>query len=110
MQRIQSAAKSANFHAIVSKLPMGYLTVISDGCSTLSSGQGSAAGLAGAAAAGAAAGFFGGPATFPAIVAGAEVGFHAGLIGGGVEKIINDSTPADPTGLNYAAADTNLEP
>ena len=39
MQRIQSAAKSANFHTIVNKLPMGYLTVISDGCSTLSSGQ-----------------------------------------------------------------------
>ncbi|TDV59395.1 peptidase domain-containing ABC transporter [Pseudomonas sp. LP_7_YM] len=39
MQRIQNAAKSANFHAIVNKLPMGYLTVISDGCSTLSSGQ-----------------------------------------------------------------------
>lgn len=68
----------------------------------ISSGQGSAAGLAGATAAGGAAGFFGGPATFPAIAAGAEIGFHAGLIGGGIERIFNgQNSPSDPAGLNY---------
>lgn len=68
----------------------------------IGSGQGSAAGLAGATAAGAAMGFFGGPASFPAIVGGAELSFSAGLIGGGVERIINDSNPpADPAGLSY---------
>jgi ATP-binding cassette subfamily B protein RaxB len=39
IKKAHHAAKLANLHNIITKLPMGYQTTISDGCSTLSSGQ-----------------------------------------------------------------------
>jgi hypothetical protein len=68
----------------------------------ITSGQGTVGGLAGATAMGAAVGFFGGPASFPAIAGGAEVTFHAGMVGGLVERAVNSSnTSAEPSGLSY---------
>ena len=39
MTQVRSACKTANLHHVICKLPMGYHTVITDACSTLSSGQ-----------------------------------------------------------------------
>jgi ATP-binding cassette subfamily B protein RaxB len=39
MTQVRSACKTANLHNVVCKLPLGYHTVITEACSTLSSGQ-----------------------------------------------------------------------
>ena len=39
MNKVRNAAKTANLHNVICKLPMGYHTNISNACSTLSSGQ-----------------------------------------------------------------------
>lgn len=39
MAQARNAAKLANVHKVISKLPLGYHTQVSDSCSTLSSGQ-----------------------------------------------------------------------